>query len=241
MRPFLLNPGAMDQRSQALQALVAVEEMVRAEYRRIEELRYRSERKPDDSLVTEADIWLEKRIHGILLEHFPQLTLVGEESFEGLQSFDGVIALVDPIDGTENFCSGLPEWGCCVGIWNDGRHLASLLLMPELGKRLISGEAVKAFQGSRLVGYASVPEEGFPAELDEAMQHRVTGCAVYSFYQVITGAFKNFLNPRPAYVWDLLPGAALARENGCQVQLNGQPYQGELLDPARKHRAQVYR
>src|SRR5690349_11205306 len=74
--------------------------------------------KADGSPVTEADVLLECRIADWLAARLPGLVLVGEESFAGdWTGHDGWIALLDPIDGTENFCSGLKEWGVSLSLW----------------------------------------------------------------------------------------------------------------------------
>ena len=44
----------------------------------------------------------------------------------GLAVGAGWIAVLDPIDGTENFCSGLKEWGVSLSIWQGARHAGSL-------------------------------------------------------------------------------------------------------------------
>ncbi|MFB8831495.1 inositol monophosphatase family protein [Azotobacter sp. CWF10] len=83
----------------------------------IQSKRYQIIYKADGSPVTEADKWLECKIHHHLKQHFPELYFIGEESFKinEWQNHSGILAILDPIDGTENFCSGLKEWGCLSG------------------------------------------------------------------------------------------------------------------------------
>lgn len=222
----------------ALAAFDRIERVVSEEWSTIGPLRYRIRYKEDGSPVTEADVWMENRISGILREFIPDLVLVGEESFQSLADETGTIALVDPIDGTENFCSGLKEWGISVGIWHGGAHVASMLSMPELGERLVTGQKVEKL-GSRITGFSSSFSEEIASGIRLAGEYRVTGCAVYNIYNVIRGAFVRFVNPKGARAWDLLPGAMLALEHGCEVNLDEKKYHGEFLDPSRKYRIDI--
>ena len=102
--------------------------------------RYKVKYKADGSPVTEADVWLEKLIGSHLGKRLPGLRLIGEESFDFTwEASEGYLAILDPIDGTENFCSGLKEWGVSLSLWQGRTHLGSMLMMPELGESLKTG------------------------------------------------------------------------------------------------------
>lgn len=119
--------------------------------------RYDIRWKADGSPVTEADLLLERRIASLLDQHLPGLSLIGEESFlEGAApaTQQGWVAVLDPIDGTENFCSGLKEWGVSLSLWHEGEHAGSLLMLPELGESLTSGDSIVRVP-SRITGYSS--------------------------------------------------------------------------------------
>lgn len=205
----------------------------------VQSLRYDVAWKPDDSPVTAADVFLESEIEGVLRERLPRLSFVGEESYlPGFVPSDGWLAVLDPIDGTENFCSGLKEWGVSLSLWHDHRHKASLLLLPELGMRILSGDAVERVQ-SRIVGFSSSISDELAAQLAKSREARIMGCAVYNMVNVIRGAYTQFVNPVGAFSWDLLAGVALATEYGCEVAIDGRPYTGELLEPGRRYRVDI--
>lgn len=65
-------------------------------------------RKPDASVVTDADVACEVLITGRLRERFPEDPVRGEES-GGVRGALGWA--VDPIDGTSAFTEGLAHWG----------------------------------------------------------------------------------------------------------------------------------
>lgn len=201
--------------------------------------RYKVTYKADGSPVTEADVWLEQLLGSYLQKRLPGLQLIGEESFDfKWESNEGYLAILDPIDGTENFCSGLKEWGVSLSLWRGQKHLGSMLMMPELGESLKTGDSLVKLH-SRITGFSSSYNEKIAQGISESIEYRVTGCAVYNLYNVIRGSFARFVNPKGAYVWDLLPGLMLALEHNCEVLLNDEPYDGRLLDPTQKYRVDI--
>jgi len=203
------------------------------------ERRYRIRYKPDQSPVTEADQFIEAQLHDFLRTRLPSLAFVGEESYDfQAAEHGGYFVLLDPIDGTENFCSGLKEWGVSLGIWKDGIHQGSLLMMPELHEHIMTGDHCVKLH-SRITGFSSSYHDDIAQGIREAVEYRVTGCAVYNLFNVIQGSFARFINPKGAYAWDLLPGAMLALEHGCSVKVNDADYHGKFLEPHRKYRVDI--
>lgn len=195
--------------------------------------------KADGSPVTGADLLLERRIANWLAARLPGLVLAGEESFGGQwPGHDGWVALLDPIDGTENFCSGLKEWGVSLSLWQGPEHRGSLLLLPELGEGLASGEPV-AYARSRITGFSSSLSPDILAGLAQGGEARILGCAVYNLYNVTRGALARFVNPKGAHAWDLAAGLMLAREHGCDILVDEAPYDGSFLPPDRRYRIDI--
>jgi myo-inositol-1(or 4)-monophosphatase len=197
--------------------------------------------KKDDSPVTQADILLEQRLGAWLAERLPGLTLIGEESYASEATTlpaDGWVAVLDPIDGTENFCSGLVEWGVSLSLWRNGTHRGSLLALPELGAHLRTGQVVP-YMRSRITGFSSSIVPAIADGIKEAGEARILGCAVYNLYNVTRGALARFVNPKGAHSWDLLAGVLLAREHGCDVWIDGKIYDGSFLAPDRKYRVDI--
>ena len=216
-----------------------INQLILANLPTLQASRYKVTYKSDGSPVTEADVWLEQLIGSHLEKRMPGLRLIGEESFDfKLESNDGYLAILDPIDGTENFCSGLKEWGVSLSLWHGQTHLGSMLMMPELGEILKTGDSLVKLH-SRITGFSSSYNEKIAQGISESIEYRVTGCAVYNLYNVIRGSFARFVNPKGAYVWDLLPGLMLALEHNCEVLLNDEPYDGRLLDPTQKYRVDI--
>jgi len=203
--------------------------------------RYDIKWKDDDSPVTEADIFLERRLTGWLAERLPGLVLIGEESFIAAApsaARNGWVAVLDPIDGTENFCSGLKEWGVSLSLWRGGAHQGSLLMLPELGEHLMTGMAIPRLR-SRITGFSSSISPEVVAGIEIAGEARIFGCAVYNLFNVTRGALARFVNPKGARSWDLLAGLMLAREHGCDILVDEEPYDGSFLEPDRKYRVDI--
>ncbi len=195
--------------------------------------------KDDGSPVTQADIYLEAQIAALLKDRLASLTFIGEESWQKGGDMDTEwLAVLDPIDGTENFCSGLKEWGTSLSIWRAGKHAGSMLMMPELGEIMTTGNIPRVPQ-SRIVGFSSSFHPDIGQGLAQNPEGRIMGCAVYNLFNVIRGSFARFVNPKGAKSWDLLAGAALAHEARCDVLVNGEPYAGQFLDPDKNHRIDI--
>lgn len=205
----------------------------------LENRRYDVSWKPDGSPVTAADVFLENAIKDWLGGELPDLSFIAEESWVPSQNVgENWVAVLDPIDGTENFCSGLKEWGVSLSLWRGGRHEGSMLMMPELGEAMISGD-IQRVPRSRIVGFSSSFTNDIGNGLADNPEGRIMGCAVYNLFNVIRGSFARFVNPKGAYSWDLLAGVVLAREAGCDVQVDGKEYDGQFLEPGRRYRVDI--
>ena len=89
---------------------------------------YQVERKGDASPVTIADRSAELLLRERITAAFPRDGIVGEEygTIEGSSGFNWIL---DPIDGTKSFISGVPMYGTLVGVESD-----QLALLPLVGR-----------------------------------------------------------------------------------------------------------
>jgi histidinol phosphatase-like enzyme (inositol monophosphatase family) len=87
--------------------------------------------------VTEADRATEKYLRSALAALFPGHQIMGEE--EGVTGLPGRVCwVIDPIDGTKSFISGVPAWGVVVGLVADGIPVAGWVLQPFLGETFVA-------------------------------------------------------------------------------------------------------
>ena len=198
------------------------------------------ELKTDGSYVTRGDLLAQELIVAQVIRHLPGATIVSEELKDNLATCpSGTVVVVDPIDGTENFTSGLPEWGVSISCYHGGRHVASILGCPELNSWAVSGTPLSSRQISRIRALSSSLTKSDLERIMNGHEYRIFGCCVYNMLQVIRGALLSFENPKGANAWDILAGLNLALERGLTVTVNDKSYAGEYLTPDRKYRFQV--
>jgi histidinol phosphatase-like enzyme (inositol monophosphatase family) len=93
--------------------------------------RVAAERKADDSPVTVADREAELLLRRRIQAAFPDDAIIGEE-FGELAGTSGFRWILDPIDGTKSFISGVPLYGTMVGVEAGGRAEIGFVYMPAL-------------------------------------------------------------------------------------------------------------
>jgi len=83
--------------------------------------------------VTAADKDAEIAIRAVLAARFPDHGIIGEE-WDAKASAGEFDWIVDPIDGTRAFISGVPVWGTLIGLLHGGRAVAGLMAQPFTGE-----------------------------------------------------------------------------------------------------------
>jgi len=199
--------------------------------------------KSDNTYVSKGDLLCQKVVFDYLNSTLDDFKVVSEEADFSNVSINSAkrIITIDPIDGTENFVSGLKEWGVGVSVYCDGTHEQSMILLPELGLSLFTGESIDEVEGSRICGLSSYMSGDDFSGLDKSYEYRIMGCCMYNMYNVIKGSYSKFLHLKGAYSWDILPGINLAIEHGLRVLIEGELYHGQFLQPGVKYHFEVDR
>ncbi len=83
--------------------------------------------------VTEADREAELAIRELIGARFPDHGIVGEE-WDDKASGSEFTWIVDPIDGTRAFITGVPVWGTLIGLMVGGKAVAGLMAQPFTGE-----------------------------------------------------------------------------------------------------------
>lgn len=202
------------------------------------ELRSTGSLKPDNTFVSQGDLLCEKIIFDWLKNNVEDYILISEESYHDISLMDKVeyVITIDPIDGTENFVSGLKEWGVGVSIYRRGKHFQSMIALPELEICLCTGDKINRISNSRICGLSSYMRPEDFGSLGHDFEYRIMGCCMYNMYNVIHGSYKQFQHINGCYSWDILPGVNLALENGLSVEIDDNKYNGEFLKPGIKYR-----
>ncbi|MBV8851489.1 MAG: histidinol-phosphatase [Methylobacteriaceae bacterium] len=114
---------------------------------------FRSSIIPDDKSrggvfdpVTEADRAAEVAMRRMIEATFPSHGIVGEEFGETRADAEYVWVL-DPIDGTKSFISGLPMWGTLIGLNHRGRPCYGMMHQPFTRERFFGDGAGASWRG----------------------------------------------------------------------------------------------
>ncbi|MBL8580359.1 MAG: histidinol-phosphatase [Mesorhizobium sp.] len=83
--------------------------------------------------VTEADREAEKAIRALIRAEYPDHGILGEE-FGAENASNEHVWIIDPIDGTRSFISGIPLWGTLVGLTKGGDAIAGMMAQPFTGE-----------------------------------------------------------------------------------------------------------
>ena len=198
--------------------------------------------KPDNTFVSDGDLLCQKLIFDYLKETLKNYIIYSEESENDISLINDekYIITVDPIDGTENFVSGLKEWGIGVSVYRGHSHYQSMIALPELNICLCTGDKIERIQNSRICGLSSYMTAEDFATLEKGMEYRIMGCCMYNMYNVIRGSYNMFQHLKGCYSWDILPGLNLALENNLNVYIDGAVYRGEFLIPGVKYKFSVF-
>lgn len=103
--------------------------------------------KPDGSLLTQADLSIEATWREQIKRQFPSHGILGEEygSDAGSSAYTWVL---DPIDGTRQFGTGLLNFASLIGLCRDGLPVLGIIDLPLPGARYVAAQG----QGSMFAG-----------------------------------------------------------------------------------------
>lgn len=92
--------------------------------------------KQDSSPVTEVDKNTEEILRHAIEKKFPHHGIIGEE-FGNKNPDAEFVWVIDPIDGTKSFISGVPLFGTLVGLTHNGKPVLGLINQPILKERIV--------------------------------------------------------------------------------------------------------
>ncbi len=92
--------------------------------------------KQDGSLVTEADSEMQKAMISSLQQHWPEYVVLGEEMSEAeqqaqLDSDASGLWILDPLDGTSNFASGIPIFSVSIALVINNEVVLGVIYDPN--------------------------------------------------------------------------------------------------------------
>jgi myo-inositol-1(or 4)-monophosphatase len=188
-------------------------------------------RSPVD-VVTAADRAAEAAVVALLTRERPEDGVLGEEGTAVVRARRRWV--VDGLDGTFNFVSGVPHWCTAVALQEDGRTVAAAVHDPlrdehfsaaaglgctaagrpaavRRGRALSEALVATFLRTDKLSGLRAAPVLGALAE--EAGLLRMGGSGSLDLAWVAAGRIDGWLQP-DVDPWDWLPGALLVAEAG---------------------------
>ncbi|MBI3454322.1 MAG: inositol monophosphatase [Candidatus Rokubacteria bacterium] len=223
--------GLRPETAAAVGAARAAGRILMARFGHVRHVRYKG---PKD-LVTAADLAAERCIMRMLSARFPAIGFLGEEGGRrGPAGEDHWI--VDPLDGTTGFVSGLPTFAVCVALARENRIETGVILLPRLGELFVAERGRGAFLNGRRIRVSRTarlrdallvlwhdpsvwPDRSLRERL-AALARRARGIrsegAGFSLAYVAAGRADAYWE-QSACPWDMAAGALLVSEAGGGV------------------------
>lgn len=191
-------------------------------------------RKGRGNFLSEADILSEKKILGILKEEFPGCAFISEESFPEYSPGPDLTFIIDPLDGTNNYCFGIPYFCTNIAMIRDGEIILALVHDPlrketfwaekgkgaHLNKGKIFVSDRTSIQESLLgfdFGYSEIRGKEVLTIVKDLWpgvhSFRAQGSSSLGLCYVASGRMDLYFH-RYLFPWDIAPGLLLVREAG---------------------------
>ncbi|WP_459499725.1 inositol monophosphatase family protein [Bacillus sp. C1] len=189
-------------------------------------------------LVTNMDRETEQFLIGRIKETFPEHSILGEEGYgDEVASLDGIVWLIDPIDGTMNFVHQKRNFAISIGIYENGIGKIGLVYDPVHDElyHAVKGEGAFCNDVSIPMLEKSTVEHGIIAlnatwltdnpllNMGKMIQlvklargTRSYGCAALEMVYVATGRLDAYVTPRLS-PWDFGGGMIIVEEVGGKV------------------------
>lgn len=113
--------------------------------------------KADRSPVTAADRGAEEKLRSRIAKAYPRHGILGEE-FGEEKGQEPARWILDPIDGTISFISGVPIFAVLIGFEWKGEVLAGVIHMPALAETVYAGRGLGCFWNGRRAHTSSVSD-----------------------------------------------------------------------------------
>lgn len=187
-------------------------------------------KKGEDDIVTKADLLADEIIKTRLLNAFPQDGWLSEESVDDVHRLACKrVWVVDPIDGTREFASGVPEYAISVALVQEGQPILSAVFNPATNEFFHAIKGQGAWLGKRKI-QCNIPSQDFLLLASRSeyrrgewgkyeRDHRVkqVGSIAYKLGLIAAGEGDATFSLGPKNEWDIAAGVLLVTEAGGVV------------------------
>lgn len=188
----------------------------------------------ETNISTEGDTLAEERILAIIKKNFPEHNIVTEETGR-VDRGSKFTWIIDPIDGTLAYFSGLDTFGISVGLFKDDKPFLGainfpalkLLFWAEKGKgSYLNGKRIRVNKETDLkksivgfdFGYSGRVEEAQEILIplvDEVRYTPMFACNVFGMTSVARGVYQAYIHE--ALIWDFAAAVPIVEEAGGKV------------------------
>jgi myo-inositol-1(or 4)-monophosphatase len=96
--------------------------------------------------VTAADRAAESTMRALITRTFPEHGIVGEE-YGNENTEAEFVWVLDPIDGTKSFITGMPAWGSLIALTRNGAPVFGMMHQPFIGERFCGDGGAAQYRG----------------------------------------------------------------------------------------------
>jgi myo-inositol-1(or 4)-monophosphatase len=204
--------------------------------------------KSATDFVSEVDLGAEALILDVVRRRVPAAGVLAEESAATMtpeRLGQGVVFVVDPLDGTTNFLHGFPEYAVSIGVLSRGSVAAAVVINVPLNEEFTATAGGGTRCNGELVYVSTISSPlraligtGFPfknpsdippyqEQMSRVMAQvsgvRRPGAAALDLASVASGRFDAFWEPMLA-PWDIAAGMLLVHEaGGIVTDVSGAP------------------
>ena len=211
-------------------------ERAKAAFQRFTPGEVESRTKQGDDPVTEADTTVDTLLRELLPRDGEGW--LSEETRDDLSRLEKRrVWVVDPLDGTREFVTGIPEWCVSIGLVVDGEPVAGGICNPVTGETIVGARGLgvtlngkparvsdrPALAGATVVASRSEVKRGeWRGYREELFEIRPMGSVAYKLGLVAAGLVDATWTLTPKHEWDVAAGVALVLAAGG-VTVAGDP------------------
>jgi fructose-1,6-bisphosphatase/inositol monophosphatase family enzyme len=181
--------------------------------------------KKDNSMLTINDLKIQKEIINLIKKKFPEVKqFICEENFN-INNYHNIdfkkpFAIIDPIDGTENFFAQNEMFGTLISINYKSSLKVDLIYIPSCKLMITRDNILKICNKAKKNNNISLLSTKCLANKNyKGSNYRIFGSAAYSFYKFIVGEVNEYIYCDGAKIWDCFTGLRLSSLINCKIQV----------------------
>lgn len=191
-----------------------------------------TEKSPDNPL-SEADTACDSYLKQALLRLFPEAGWLSEETVDSPDRlFKEYVWIVDPIDGTKEFISRIPEFTIAIGLCRNGQTVLGVIHNPVSQETYFAGENTGVFLNNKErsvsretklkkamveASNSELKRGEFDSFIDIVGEIKPMGSIAYKLARLSVGKSDATWSRGPKSLWDICAGVHLVKQAGGKM------------------------